>query len=42
MIDSDWPDIEKAYLSWLDPVNFDENGRQRRSLRELISETRAI
>ncbi|KAJ5888091.1 hypothetical protein N7495_008132 [Penicillium taxi] len=32
MIDSEWPAFRKAYESWLDPANFDDQGRQRQSL----------
>ena len=32
MIDRDWPAIRQAFESWLDPSNFDAEGRQRRSL----------
>lgn len=31
-IDSEWPALRDAYESWLDPANFDENGKQRGSL----------
>lgn len=37
MIDSDWPAIKRAYVSWLDVGNFDENGQQKRKLQELIA-----
>ena len=33
MIDRDWPAIRAAYEAWLDPANFDADGRQRRPLR---------
>jgi RimJ/RimL family protein N-acetyltransferase len=32
MIDDEWPEIRAAYESWLDPANFDDDGRQRRRL----------
>jgi RimJ/RimL family protein N-acetyltransferase len=32
MIDEEWPGVEAAFNAWLDPSNFDEDGRQRRSL----------
>ncbi len=35
MIDKDWPRMDAAYDAWLDPKNFDENGRQRQSLSRL-------
>ena len=33
-IDSEWPAIRNAFESWLAPDNFDEDGNQRRSLRD--------
>src|SRR5579863_1203679 len=32
IIDGEWPALKAAFEAWLDPVNFDETGRQRRSL----------
>ncbi len=32
IIDREWPPLEAAFREWLDPANFDDNGRQRRSL----------
>lgn len=40
IIDSDWPAIRAAHEAWLAPDNFDAQGRQRRSLGELIDERR--
>ncbi len=34
-IDSEWPALKAAFEQWLAPSNFDEQGRQRLSLREL-------
>jgi RimJ/RimL family protein N-acetyltransferase len=34
-IDSEWPALESAFLQWLDPANFDDNGRQRVRLSDL-------
>lgn len=34
--DADWPPIRAGFESWLSPQNFDGEGRQVRSLRELI------
>ena len=34
-IDREWPALEAAFETWLDPANFDAAGRQRRSLSEL-------
>jgi len=33
-IDSEWPILRAAFERWLDPSNFDEQGRQRTRLRE--------
>ena len=30
--DQEWPRARSAFLSWLEPSNFDAQGRQRRSL----------
>jgi RimJ/RimL family protein N-acetyltransferase len=35
--DRRWPEIRAAFEAWLDPSNFDADGRQRRSLGELTS-----
>ena len=35
MIDREWPAIDSAFQRWLDPANFDAEGRQRTSLRDL-------
>ena len=35
MLDSEWPQRKWAFEQWLDPENFDSNGRQRISLSEL-------
>ncbi|UVI35042.1 GNAT family N-acetyltransferase [Brevibacterium spongiae] len=40
IIDSEWPGLREAYRAWFDEANFDASGRQRRSLRELIAESR--
>jgi RimJ/RimL family protein N-acetyltransferase len=32
MIDEDWPAIEAAYERWLDPSNFDADGKQKSAL----------
>ncbi len=33
--EADWPALKAAHEAWLDPANFDEAGRQRRSLSDL-------
>lgn len=35
MLDREWPRAQRAFERWLEPDNFDEPGRQRRSLAEL-------
>lgn len=37
VIDREWPELERAFVRWLDPQNFDEQGRQRRRLEEFRS-----
>ncbi|MBV8889510.1 MAG: GNAT family N-acetyltransferase [Alphaproteobacteria bacterium] len=32
VIDRDWPALRSAFAAWLDPANFDPEGRQRRAL----------
>ena len=33
--DAEWPRIKAAYESWLDPANFDAQGKQRQRLSDL-------
>jgi RimJ/RimL family protein N-acetyltransferase len=35
MIDREWPALDRAFQQWLDPKNFDGEGRQRTSLSAL-------
>lgn len=35
VIDGDWPGLRAAFGQWLDPANFDAQGRQRRRLTDL-------
>ena len=35
--DADWPALEACYERWLDPANFDDDGRQREPLRPPIT-----
>lgn len=37
VIAEEWPSVRAAFESWLSPENFDQLGRQRRSLREIRS-----
>lgn len=34
MIDSEWPALSAAFQAWLDPANFDADGRQKRRLED--------
>ena len=37
VIDGEWPALRAAFQRWLDPANFDADGRQRQSLATLRS-----
>ena len=37
IIDKEWPKLEAAFETWLEPANFDENGKQRASLSSFQS-----
>jgi RimJ/RimL family protein N-acetyltransferase len=41
MIDGEWPALRRAYEAWLDPANFDADGKQKQSLSALIKRERA-
>jgi RimJ/RimL family protein N-acetyltransferase len=36
-IDSEWPSLREAFVAWLEPGNFDVNGRQRTRLSDLTA-----
>jgi RimJ/RimL family protein N-acetyltransferase len=38
MLDSDWPARKAAFERWLEPGNFDDRGRQKQKLSELMPE----
>lgn len=38
MTDDDWPRIRAAFDAWLDPGNFDSDGRQRQRLEDIRAE----
>jgi RimJ/RimL family protein N-acetyltransferase len=40
VLDREWPLLRDAFETWLDPANFDDEGRQRRSLGSLIGRAR--
>lgn len=35
MIDSEWPELDRAFQRWLAPANFDAQGKQRERLSDL-------
>lgn len=37
MMDSEWPDLDRAFRRWLDPANFDAQGKQRARLSDLTA-----
>ncbi len=37
----EWPAIARGFVNWLDDINFDDQGRQRRSLQSCIMEEQA-
>ena len=37
MIDSEWPELDKAFTRWLAPGNFDADGKQRLRLSDLTA-----
>lgn len=41
IIDSEWPTLKSKYLKWLDDSNFDEDGKQKVALSELIDSINA-
>jgi RimJ/RimL family protein N-acetyltransferase len=41
IIDEEWPALKAAYQTWLAPENFDDEGNQRKPLRELTDALRA-
>jgi RimJ/RimL family protein N-acetyltransferase len=40
--DDEWPSIRRGYETWLAPENMDDDGRQKRSLKSLIDQARAV
>jgi hypothetical protein len=41
MTDGDWACLRPAWEAWLDPANFEADGRQRRALGALTAPCRA-
>jgi RimJ/RimL family protein N-acetyltransferase len=42
IIDREWPSLRTAYEKWLDPVNFDAEGLQKRRLEDCRAEVAGI
>jgi len=42
ILDEEWPDLERAFSSWLDPSNFDERGQQKISLSDFSDKRRQV
>jgi RimJ/RimL family protein N-acetyltransferase len=40
MLDQEWPVRKRVFEAWLEPENFDDEGRQRRSLAEIVAANR--
>ncbi|HEU4811501.1 MAG TPA: GNAT family protein [Nocardioides sp.] len=40
IVDGEWPTVGEAQARWLDPENFDDEGRQRTALSALTAEAR--
>ena len=36
IIDAEWPHLRQGFMRWLDPRNFDSNGRQRLRLQDCL------
>jgi hypothetical protein len=39
IMDSEWPELARAFIRWLDPANFDAQGNQRLRLSDLTAPT---
>lgn len=37
MLDHEWPELKSAFVAWLDPANFDKEGRQKKRLEAFRS-----
>ena len=35
MVDDEWPRLKSAFEAWLDPANFDRDGKQKQTLQEI-------
>ena len=35
IVDGEWPDLKQAYQEWLDPANFDSDGKQKWRLEDI-------
>ncbi|OTA70181.1 putative acetyltransferase, GNAT family [Hypoxylon sp. EC38] len=34
IVDDEWPSVKQAFEAWLDPINFDSEGKQKKRLEE--------
>ena len=41
IVDGEWPALKRGFTAWLDEGNFDAEGRQTRSLRQIVGGARA-
>jgi RimJ/RimL family protein N-acetyltransferase len=41
IIDAEWPALKRTYENWLDPANFDADGKQKRRLEDFRAEAGA-
>jgi RimJ/RimL family protein N-acetyltransferase len=41
LLDGEWPAVKAAFEAWLDPTNFDDEGRQRSALNAASASTNA-
>jgi RimJ/RimL family protein N-acetyltransferase len=41
LLDGEWPAVKQAFEAWLDPANFDADGRQRSALNAASASTNA-
>ena len=37
ILDNEWPRLKQAFISWLNPSNFDSEGLQRKSLGDKLT-----
>ena len=42
IVSTEWPALEQAFMAWLSPANFDEDGRQKAGLDQLVRKSRTV